>query len=214
MMAPLMGLAGVTSGLLTQAMGAAGVASGGGLGSAPGMSLMSSATSMVPAIAGGAIGVLSSAGQSAQLGVVSPSSPLADAGTALAASGASLGAAVGSLFSLPGMLNVSVANTRTDSIGIAHAMQVGMSQSVNIGQTKMETIGQAHTHTVGQQMIVNVGQQMQLNVGETFQIIVGGGAATLTMDNQGNVRITGKTFTTVFTDQVTHYGKVIDHNPS
>ncbi|VVB43860.1 hypothetical protein RHCH11_RHCH11_00919 [Beijerinckiaceae bacterium RH CH11] len=89
-----------------------------------------------------------------------------------------------------------------------------MSQSVNIGQTKMETIGQAHTHTVGQQMIVNVGQQMQLNVGETFQIIVGGGAATLTMDNQGNVSITGKTFTTDFSDQVQHWGKVIDLNPS
>ncbi|VVB43853.1 Rhs element Vgr protein (fragment) [Beijerinckiaceae bacterium RH CH11] len=87
-----------------------------------------------------------------------------------------------------------------------------MSQSVNIGQTKMETIGQAAHHTVGQQMIVNVGQQMQLNVGETFQIIVGG-AATLTMDNQGNVSITGSKFTTTFSDQVTHFGKVIDLNP-
>ena len=78
----------------------------------------------------------------------------------------------------------------------------------------METIGQAHTHTVGQQMVINVGEEMQINVGKTFQIILGGGAATLTMDSQGNVSITGKTFTTTFSDQVTHYGKVIDLNPS
>ena len=62
-------------------------------------------------------------------------------------------------------------------------------------------------------MIVNVGQQMQINVGETFQIIVGGGAATLTMDSQGNVSITGATLTTTFSGQVNHYGLVINHNP-
>ena len=241
MMAPLMGMTGITSGMLGQALGVAGGAGGdiasgvsgalsgavgalsgaaGGLSSAAsGLSsglggLMSSAMGMVPAIAGGAVGVLGAAGQSAQSSVVSPSSPLSDAGTALASSGASLGSAVGSLFGMPGMLNVSVATVRTDSVGIAHAMQVGMTQAVNIGQTKMETIGQAHTHTVGQQMVINVGQEMQINVGKTFQIIVGGGAATLTMDSQGNVSITGKTFTTTFSDQVKHFGKVIDLNPS
>ena len=213
MMAPLMGMTGMTSGLLSQAMGAAGGA-GGSLGASPGLSLMSSAMGMVPAIAGGAIGVLGGAGQSAQSGVVSPSNPLSDAGTALASSGADLGSAVGSLFGLSGMLNVSVANTRTDSIGVAHAMQVGMSQAINIGMTKNENVGQAHTHThtVGQQMIVNVGEQMQINVGKVFQIIVGN--STLTMDSDGNVTITGKTFTTDFSDQVSHWGKVIDLNPS
>ena len=213
MMAPLMGMAGATSGLLSQAMGAAGgAAGGGGMGAAPGLSLMSSAMGMVPAIAGAAIGVLSGAGQSAQSGVVAPSSPLSDAGTALAGAGSSLGAAVGALFGMSGMLNVSVANTRTDSIGVSHAMQVGTSQAINIGMTKNENVGQAHTHTVGQQMIINVGQEMQINVGKTFQIVVGN--STLTMDSDGNVTITGKTFTTDFSDQVSHWGKVIDLNPS
>ncbi len=223
MMAPLMGMAGTTAGMLGQALQVAGGADGsaasavsGALsGGASGLgTLMMSAIGMVPPVAGAAVGVLSSAGQQAQSGVVSPSNTLSDAGTALAGSGASLGSAVGSLFGLSGMLNVSVANTRTDSVGIAHALQVGMTQAINIGQTKMETIGQAHTHTVGQQMIVNVGQQMQINVGKVFQIVVGNGAATLTMDDQGNVTITGKTFTTAFSDQVKHFGKVIDLNPT
>ncbi|BAQ45495.1 MULTISPECIES: hypothetical protein [Methylobacterium] len=49
-------------------------------------------------------------------------------------------------------------------------------------------------------------------VGEVFRIVVDN--STLTMDKDGNVTITGKTFTTDFSDQVKHWGKVIDLNPS
>ncbi len=196
---------GFANGLLGTAMGAVGAA-GGGMGGIAG--------TIMPQLASSLIGILGGSGQQAQSQVGNGPSPRPDAGTALASAGASLGQAAGSLFSMGGVMNTTVGLMRTDSIGMAHVVQVGTSQAINIGQTKFENIGYAHTHDVGKQMIVNVGNQMQINVGETFQIIVGNGSATLTMDSKGNVSITGKTFTTTFSDQVTHFGKVIDLNPS
>ncbi len=219
MMAPLMGMTGLTSGMLGQALSVAGGSGGGAASGASGAlsgaasglgGLMSSAASMVPAIAGGAVGVLAAAGQSAQSGVVSPSNTLADAGAALAASGASLGSAVGSLFALPGMLNVSVATMRTDSIGIAHAYQVGMSQAVNIGVTKNESVGQASALSVGEQYNIAVGKTMTLDVGDTLVITVG--QSSLTMDKDGNVSLSGKTFVCSFSDHIQLLSKLIDLN--
>ncbi|MCX8254975.1 Type VI secretion system secreted protein VgrG [Beijerinckiaceae bacterium RH AL1] len=215
MMAPLMGMAGMTSGMLGQAMNVAGAGLGGGAGglgasgiagaagapaSAAGAAfggiggLVSSATSMLPAIAGSAVGILGAAGQQAQSGVTSPSNPLADAGAALAGSGASLGSAVGSLFGLPGMLNVSVATMRTDSIGIAHAYQVGLSQAVNIGQTATENVGKSKLVTVGEELIIRVGQ------------------SSLTMRSDGTVIILGTNFNFTASGPVQINGEVVDLN--
>ena len=60
--------------------------------------------------------------------------------------------------------------------------------------------------------MINVGKEMLINVGETFQLTVG--KATLTLDKDGHVTLTGTTLTTDFSDQVKHWGKVIDLNPS
>ena len=160
MMAPLMGLAGQTSGLLSQALGAA---AGGG----------ASVMSMIPQIASAALGVLGAAGQSAQSGVVSPSNPLSDAGTALATSGASLGSAVGSLFAMPGALNVSVASMRTDSVGIARTEQIGVSKVTNVGQTFNTQVGNAWGLTIGQSAATNIGQSEVVQVGQTSQETIG-----------------------------------------
>ena len=207
MMAPLMGMVGQTSGMLGQALGMAGSALGGGSSAGAGSALgglagaatgtlggLSSVMGMVPAIASGALGVLGAAGQQAQSGVVSPSNPLADAGAALAQSGASLGSAVGSLFQMPGMLNVSVATMRTDSIGIAHAYQVGMSQAVNVGMTATENVGQTKTITVG----------------HTLEIIVG--KASIVMKADGTIHITGTNFNFTSDGPFQMIGEVIDLN--
>ena len=209
-----LGAAGGASGAVGSALGGIAGAATGGLGSATGAAsglasaagglggLMSSATSMLPAIAGGAVGILGAAGQQAQSGVTSPSNPLADAGAALASSGASLGSAVGSLFGMPGMLNVSVANTRTDSIGVAHAMQIGMSQAINIGQTKSESIGQTAQENVGQLKTVTVGQTLQITVGKS----------SLVMQSDGTVTLSGTQLTCNFSDHIQLSSKLIDLN--
>ena len=228
MMAPLMGMMGMTSGMLGNALSVAGsalggAASAGGAGGVAGPAsgivnaasgglggLMSSAASMVPAIAGGAVGVLGAAGLQAQSGVVSPSNTLADAGAALAGSGASLGSAVGSLFGMPGMLNVSVATMRTDSIGIAHAYQVGVSQAINIGQTASEMVGKDKALSVNEQYNIAVGKSMTIIVGENFSIQVG--ASLLTMDKDGNVTLSGKNFNCTFSDHIQLTSELIDLN--
>ncbi len=208
LMSALSGLAGMAGGaggggLIGMAMGAVGAA-GGGMGGILG--------GVAPQFGSSVLGQLSGGGQGAQGGVANGLNPRSDAGTALAAAGASLAGAAQGLFSQGGVMNTTVGLIRTDSVGMAHAMQVGTSQAVSIGSTKMETIGYAHTHTVGNQMMIDVGDTMQITVGSVFKIVVG--QSTLTMDKEGNVTITGTTFTTDFSDAVKHWGKVIDLNPS
>ncbi|WP_131800382.1 hypothetical protein [Methylobacterium indicum] len=118
----------------------------------------------------------------------------------------------GMMGGLGGVMNTMVTRFQNSTTGIASTEQVGVSKVVNVGQTMRENVGKAHTHTVGEQYVIEVGQEMLVKVGEVFRIVVG--ASTLTMDKDGNVTITGKTFTTDFSDQVKHWGKVIDLNPS
>ena len=74
---------------------------------------------------------------------------------------------------LPGMLNVSVATTRTDSVGIAHAEQVGVSKVTNVGVSFATTVGKEWGLTVGQDAKTQVGQNAIIDVGAAMQVAVG-----------------------------------------
>ncbi|BAQ49714.1 type VI secretion system tip protein TssI/VgrG [Methylobacterium aquaticum] len=239
--AAMSAMSGQTAGLLGQAMGVAmdamGAASGDG-GAAPvdagalagpagpggddaagdpaASALGALATGFGGLVGGGGIGGLIGAGidgTRAGINDASVRSLRTAGGAGMAAAGTALAGQVGGMMGgLGGVMNTMVTRFQNSTTGIASTEQVGVSKVVNVGQTMRENVGKAHTHTVGEQYVIEVGQEMLVKVGEVFRIVVGD--STLTMDKDGNVTITGKTFTTDFSDQVKHWGKVIDLNPS
>ena len=164
LMEPLLSMAGETAGLLGEALSTAGSTSTGII-------------SIIQQLASSTIGIMSPAGQSAQQNVWNGPNARIDAGTALASAGNILGEAGQRLFSMPGMMNTIVGTMRTDSIGVAHAMQIGTCQVVNVGKTKFE------------------------NIGEFLKITVG--LSTLTMDALGNVTISGSNLLCDFAETIT-----------
>jgi type VI secretion system secreted protein VgrG len=239
--AAMSAMSGQTAGLLGQAMGVAmdamGAASGDG-GAAPvdagalagpagaggGDAAGDPAASALGALATGFGGLVGSGGIGGLIGAgidgtragindASVRSMRTAGGAGMAAAGTALAGQVGGMMGgLGGVMNTMVTRFQNSTTGIASTEQVGVSKVVNVGQTMRENVGKAHTHTVGEQYVIEVGQEMLVKVGEVFRIVVGD--STLTMDKDGNVTITGKTFTTDFSDQVKHWGKVIDLNPS
>ncbi len=176
---------GVAGGLLGAAMGAVGAAGGGAGGIT---------SAVIPQLASSLIGMLSGAGQQAQGQVGNGPSPRTDAGTALSSAGSSLAQAAGGLFSMGGVMNTTVGTMRTDSIGMAHAMQIGTSQVIHVGKTSMEYVGKAKKITIGEEFIIQVGQ------------------ASLTMRKDGSVIILGTNFNFTATGPVQINGEVVDLN--
>ena len=151
--------------------------------------------------------------------VASGSNPRSDAGTALAAAGASLAQAAQGLFSQGGVMNTTVGLIRTDSVGMARVEQVGTTKVTNVGATFATQVGTAWSLTVGQtaktqvgkDAIVDVGEAMQvavgktktIDVGEVFEITAGQrfmitvGGCRLQMDSSGIVLLQGSQTTIV-----------------
>jgi type VI secretion system secreted protein VgrG len=144
LMAPLAGLAPITSGLLKQA----GDIAGGG-GAAIG--------GMAASLAGSALGFLGGGGLGAREGVVAGSEPREDAGTALANSGNALGKAAKGLFGLPGVMNTVVGSFKSDSTGIASIEQVGVAKVTNVGASFLENVGKFKKIAVGEEFVIEVG---------------------------------------------------------
>lgn len=107
---------------------------------------------------------------------------------------------------------LTVALNMNRTVGLTSSEEVGVMKSTVVGVSQTVTVGQDAQVTVGEQHVINVGKEMLINVGETFQLKVG--KATLTLTKDGHVTLTGTTLTTDFSEQVKHWGKVIDLNPS
>jgi len=149
-MAGVQALSGQTAGLLSQA---AQIAGGGG---GPGIAAFATT------LASSALGFLGAGGLSAREGVVAGSSPRADQGTALAASGTGVGEDASGLFPLPGIMNTIVSSFKSDSVGIARTEQIGVSKVTNVGQT--------HFTKVGKEQSTKVGKTIRMEVGELFDL--------------------------------------------
>lgn len=197
-LAGVAGIAGQTAALVQQA----GSLAGGGGESLGGYSASISAS---------ALGFLSGGGLAAREGVVAGSSPRADAGTALAQAGSGVGADVGGLFSLPGVMNTIVGAFKSDSVGIASVEQIGLVKVTNVGQADVRNVGKAQKVTIGQTATMDVGKTFDITAGEKFTITCG--KSKFTMDKDGNVTITGVHFTFEASGPVQISGKVVDTNP-
>jgi type VI secretion system secreted protein VgrG len=166
LMAAVNGLAGHTSGLISQALEVAGAGSaGGGL--------------FAGTVGGSVLGFLTGGGLSGFAGMTSGASNRGDAGTALTASGSQLGESGDSLFPLPGIMNTIVGSFRSDTIGVAAAEQIGTSKVVNVGATYLESTGKFRKIAVGEEFVIECGDSklvMKANgeiliLGKTFNFI-------------------------------------------
>ncbi|KQO72667.1 hypothetical protein ASF22_13170 [Methylobacterium sp. Leaf87] len=184
LMAPLVGMAGHTAGLMSQAAQVAGL--GGVAGEAMGL--------MASGLAGSVLGMLGGSGLQARDGVVNGPSPRADAGTALSQAGSGLGQAAGGLFSLPGMMNTIVGSMSMRSVGIADVQQVGTSKVTHVGATFLTQVGNYYKVAVGDEFVIEVG------------------ASKFVMKKDGTVLILGKTFNFIADDHVQIRGAPIDLN--
>jgi type VI secretion system secreted protein VgrG len=180
LMAPFVGMAGITASLLGQALTAAVEPGGQQAGQSSGdpvqsaMSTLSGAAdTMMPSLASSLIGLLSQSGIEAQQGVWHGPSPRPDAGTALAAAGNLFGQAVGNLFNLPGMHNHITGTMRTDHCGCAHVEQVGTSKVTHVGSTFATKVGKAWTLIVGQDASTKVGNDWTVAVKHRASIAAG-----------------------------------------
>ncbi len=144
-----------------------------------------------------ALGFLSGAGLGARQGVVAGPSVRADAGQALAGSGAGVGDAVAGLFGMSGVMNTIVGAFKSDTIGVAHAEQIGVAKVVNVGSSFSTQVGHTYSLTVGSTSQTQIGQNATIDVGDTFDIRVGEkfsitvGQTRLEMDSMGTVAIEG-----------------------
>ena len=120
-----------------------------------------------------ALGFLSGAGLGARQGVVAGPSVRADAGQALAGSGAGLGTAVAGLFGMPGVMNTIVGAFKSDTVGIASAEQVGIGKVVNVGQSYAISVGQSYTLNTGKTYQLQAGEAIQATAGQTVVIDAG-----------------------------------------
>ena len=144
LMSAVQGLAGQTATLLGQA---GQIAGGGG----PGLAAFAGT------LASSALGFLSAAGLGSRQGVVSGTSPRADAGTALADSGSGVGSDASSLFPLPGIMNTIVGSFKSDTVGVARVEQIGVSKVTNVGQTSLEKVGKFKKVIVGEEFVIECG---------------------------------------------------------
>jgi type VI secretion system secreted protein VgrG len=181
LLAQVAGLAGHTAGLVSQA-GA--VAGGGG---AP-------LAAFAGTIAASALGYLDGGGLASRQGVVAGPNPRADAGTALAEAGRGVGEAAGSVFPLPGIMNMVAGTFRSDTVGIAAAEQVGLAKVVNIGATALESVGKYKKIAVGEEFVIEVGD------------------SKLIMKANGEIILLGKKFNFVASDHFQMRGAPIDMN--
>lgn len=170
------GLGESSAGLIGQA---AGIADGAGGGSP----LMGDFAGMV---GGSAFGFLAGAALEAQQGMAAGPSSRGDAGAMLAGAGGGLGAAVGKLFPMAGVMNTVVGNFKSDSVGIASHEQVGIAKTANIGQA----------------YVVNVGTELRITVGES----------SLTMKKDGTVILKGVKFYFQADTHIQATAKIIDLN--
>jgi len=93
---------------------------------------------------------------------------------------------------------VTVAMMRTHSVGINDMLNVGAAQEISIGGLRALSVGLAHIITVGlDQMLTvagssseSIGKSLVINAGDA--IILKTGAASLTMMNDGTIKIEGK----------------------
>ena len=161
LMAQLSGLAGQTAGLLAQAgqIAGAGGAGGGGGGAAAALPALGS---FATTLASSTLGFLDAGGLSAREGVVSGANPRADAGTALAGSGAGVGAAAKGLFPLSGIMNTVIGKFKSDSVGIASVEQVGVSKVTNVGRSQITNVGKEQRTKVGKNIRIEVGELFDL----------------------------------------------------
>ncbi|MGL5009378.1 MAG: type VI secretion system Vgr family protein [Paracoccaceae bacterium] len=180
-LAGVAGLAGQTAGLLTQAGAVAG--GGGAILGAFSATLGSSA-----------LGFLSGGGLGSRDGVIAGPNPGADAGKALAASGAGMGEDAKGLFPMPGIMNTVVQSFQSTSVGVAQVDQVGVSKVTNVGLTSMETVGKAKKLVVGDEYSIEVGK------------------ASMVMQKDGTIIIKGVRFHFEAAGHFQQLGKVIDLN--
>ena len=179
-LAGVAGLASQTAGLLSQA----GSVAGGG----------ASLGGYAATLGASALGFLSGGGLGARDGVVAGSNPGADAGKALAESGAGMGQAAGGLFPMPGIMNTVVQSFQSTSVGIAQVDQIGLSKVTNVGQTSIESVGKAKKLTVGEEYVIEVGK------------------SSLIMKKNGTIIIKGVHFQFEASGPFQQIGKVIDLN--
>ncbi|UWU24826.1 type VI secretion system tip protein VgrG (plasmid) [Rhizobium sp. CB3060] len=181
LMGAVQGLSGQTAGLLSQA---GQIAGGGG----PGLAAFAGT------LASSALGFLSAGGLGSREGVVSGSSPRADAGTALAGSGTGVGNAASDLFPLSGIMNTIVGSFKSDTVGIARAEQIGVSKVTNVGQTSLEKVGKFKKVIVGEEFVIECG------------------ASKFIMRQDGTVIILGTHFNFTASGPTQINGKVVDLN--
>jgi type VI secretion system secreted protein VgrG len=170
------GLGASSAGLIDQAAGIADGAGGGSplLGDFAGI------------VGGSALGFLAGPALGAQQGMAAGPSSRTDAGAALAGAGGGLGAAVGKLFPMAGIMNTVVGALKSDTVGVASHEQVGIAKTTNVGQA----------------YVVNVGTELRITVGES----------SLTMKKDGTVILKGVKFYFEADTHIQATSKIIDLN--
>jgi type VI secretion system secreted protein VgrG len=99
----------------------------------------------------------------------------------------------------------TIRNTAALGFGDLHRDGIGMAVVAVRGRYDLSAEGA---------LSIDVVEHERLGVGEAERALGGEVVAAAHRDHRHPVTITGKTFTTDFSDQVKHWGKVIDLNPS
>ncbi|MDO5528043.1 MAG: type VI secretion system tip protein TssI/VgrG [Paracoccus sp. (in: a-proteobacteria)] len=177
-------------------------------------------------LASSGLGFHSTAGLAGRAGIVGGASNRGDAGSALGASGSSVGAAAAGLFPLSGMMNTIVGSFKSDTVGVASVEQIGVSKVVNVGGSAVESVGKQKKVTVGESAFEKIGSYKEVTVGGTAiegvgkykkitvgeEFVIECGASKLIMRQDGTVIILGTQFNFTASGPAQINGSVVDLN--
>lgn len=92
----------------------------------------------------------------------------------------------------------TIGENERSSIGKNRDKNVAEDQSENIGKNKKIDVGENHSETIGKNMNLKVGNDLSENIGKNLSIVAGDqivlktGAASITMNKNGDITIKGK----------------------
>lgn len=123
---------------------------------------------------------------------------------------AALGAVVGKVMPMSGILTTIVEKARSDTIGLVRTEQVGLMKNTFVGKVQNTTVGAKRYVSVGDTQVTNVGKHMLVEVGEDLTIAVG--KSRFIMTKEGTIILRGVKIEIESDKQIRLQSKLIDLN--